>query len=174
MNNEIENEVKILRSLDVIFIKEFKFFIKTFVKKNKEDYLLNVNKIIKDKFGTKFLVPNPVQSFLLNYEIKKLMDKAINIKNEKYIKIIYLNSNITTTGIYNTMEFLKSEYPTILFNYYIIDPKEDFEKDLFSHIEINAKHILDKIAETKIISERILSNLVKAKPILVGSTSSIF
>lgn len=119
------------RSLDVIFIKEFKFFIKTFTKKTKEDYLLNVTKIIKDKFGTKFLVPNPVQSFLLNYEIKKLMDKAINIKNEKYTRIIYLNSNITTTGIYNTLEFLKNEYPIIEFNYYMIDPKEDFEKSLF-------------------------------------------
>lgn len=119
------------RTLDIIFIKEFKFFIKKFVKKNKEDYLLNVNKIIKDKFGTKFLVPNPVQSFLLNYEIKKLMDKAINIKNEKYTRIIYLNSNITTTGIHNTLEFLKLEYSNIEFNCYIIDPKEDFEKSLF-------------------------------------------
>lgn len=119
------------RTLDIIFIKEFKFFIKKFVKKNKEDYLLNVNKIIKDKFGTKFLVPNPVQSFLLNYEIKKLMDKAINIKNEKYTRIVYLNSNITTTGIHNTLEFLKLEYSNIEFNCYIIDPKEDFEKSLF-------------------------------------------
>jgi len=119
------------RYLDIVFIKEFKFFIKKFNKKQKEDYMLNVNKIIKDKFGIKFLVPNPVQAFLLNYEIKKLMDKAINIKNEKYNRIIFLNSNITTSGIHNTLEFLKVEYPIIGFNYYIIDPKEDFEKSLF-------------------------------------------
>ena len=65
------------RSLDVIFIKEFKFFIKKFTKKTKEDYLLTLNRIIKDKFGTKFLVLNPVHSFLLNYEIKKLFLKLI-------------------------------------------------------------------------------------------------
>lgn len=119
------------RCLDIVFIKEFKFFIKRFDKKQKEDYLLNVNKIIKDKFNTKFLVPNPVQSFLLNYEIKKLLDKAVNIKNQKYNRIIFLNSTITFSGIQNTIEFLEKEYLDVGFNYHMIDPKEDFDKDLF-------------------------------------------
>lgn len=125
-----------LRDFDVIFIKEFKFFIKKFDKKQKEDYLLNVNKIIKDKFNTKFLVPNPVQSFLLNYEIKKLLDKAISIKNEKYNRIILLNSTITLTGINNTIEFLNQEYLDVKFNYCIIDPKEEFDQEDFSDIEL--------------------------------------
>jgi hypothetical protein len=125
-----------LRELDVIFIKEFKFFIKKFEKKQKEDYLLNVNKIIKDKFNTKFLVPNPVQSFLLNYEIKKLLDKAVNIKNQKYNRIVFLNTSITFGGISNTMAFLDQEYPEVGFNYYVIDPKEDFDKDLFKEISL--------------------------------------
>ena len=125
-----------LRDFDVIFIKEFKFFIKKFDKKQKEDYLLNVNKIIKDKFNTKFLVPNPVQSFLLNYEIKKLLDKAISIKNEKYNRIVLLNSTITLTGINNTIEFLNQEYLDVKFNYYIIDPKEEFDQEDFSDIEL--------------------------------------
>ena len=98
-----------IRELEIIFIKEYKFFIKRFEKKEKGDYLLNVNKIINDKFNTKFLVPNPVQSFLLNYEIKKLLDKAVNIKNNKYNRIIFLNSTITFSGIQNTMEFLNHE-----------------------------------------------------------------
>lgn len=125
-----------LRDFDVIFIKEFKFFIKKFDKKQKEDYLLNVNKIIKDKFNTKFLVPNPVQSFLLNYEIKKLLDKAISIKNEKYNRIILLNSTITLTGINNTIEFLNQEYLDVKFNYVILDPKEEFDQEDFSDIEL--------------------------------------
>jgi hypothetical protein len=125
-----------LRYFDVIFIKEFKFFIKKFNKKQKEDYLLNVNKIIKDKFNTKFLVPNPVQSFLLNYEIKKLLDKAISIKNEKYNRIILLNSTITLTGINNTIEFLNQEYLDVKFNYVILDPKEEFDQEDFSDIEL--------------------------------------
>lgn len=120
-----------VRVLDIVFIKEYKFFIKKFDKKQKEDYLLNVNKIIKDKFNTKFLVPNPVQSFLLNYEIKKLLDKAINIKNEKYNRIIFLNSTITLTGVKNTIEFLDSEYSDVKFKYSIIDPKEDFDNESF-------------------------------------------
>lgn len=119
------------REVNLIFIKEFKFFIKKFEKKQKEDYMLNVNKIIRDKFNTKFLVPNKVQAFLLNYEIKKLLDKAINIKNEKYNRIIYLNSDMSSTGIFNTLKFLSDEYEHILFNFYIIDPKEDFDRFLF-------------------------------------------
>ena len=125
-----------LRELDVVFIKEYKFFIKKFEKKQKEDYLLNVNKIIKDKFNTKFLVPNPIQSFLLNYEIKKLLDKVVNIKNEKYNRIVFLNSTITLTGIQNNMEFLDQEYDEVKFKYFIIDPKEDFERESLSEWEI--------------------------------------
>ncbi len=126
-----------VRLLDVVFIKEFKFFIKKYDKKQKEDYLLNVNKIIKDKFNTKFLVPNPVQSFLLNYEIKKLLDKAVNIKNQKYTRIIFLNSTITFGGIQNNIEFLDKEYLNVKFNYIMIDPKNDFDRELFRDSNIN-------------------------------------
>jgi len=42
-----------------------------------------------------------------------------------------------------------------------VEEISDFEKDLFSHIEINAKHILDKIAETKIISDELGAQLTK-------------
>ena len=36
--------------ITVIFVKEYKYFIRVFLKKTKEDYILNVSKIIKDKF----------------------------------------------------------------------------------------------------------------------------
>ncbi len=124
------------RELDIVFIKEYKFFIKKFDKKQKEDYLLNVNKIIKDKFNTKFLVPNPVQSFLLNYEIKKLLDKAVNIKNEKYNRIIFLNSSITLSGVENTIEFLDIEYVDVNFKYCVIDPKEEFDRKSFNKLKL--------------------------------------
>jgi hypothetical protein len=124
------------RELEIVFIKEYKFFIKKFDKKQKEDYLLNVNKIIKDKFNTKFLVPNPVQSFLLNYEIKKLLDKAVNIKNEKYNRIIFLNSSITLSGVENTIEFLDIEYVDVNFKYSVIDPKEEFDRKSFSKLKL--------------------------------------
>jgi hypothetical protein len=112
------------RELNVIFIREFRSFTSVYSKKGKDDYVLNVNKIIKDKFDSKFIVPNKVQSFLINYEIKKLLDKAIHIKNEKYRNIVYLNSNISISTIRNAMHFIDNEYYPISFTYELIEPKE--------------------------------------------------
>lgn len=129
--DEIEN---INRSLKIVFIREFRSFSSIFSKKNKEDYILNVNKIIKDKFNSKFITPNTVQSFLINYEIKKLLDKAIHIKNKKYKNIIYLNSNLSITVIENAMQFISEEYYPIKFEYNLIEPKE-FNNDGLSRIK---------------------------------------
>ena len=112
------------RTLKIIFIREFRSFTAVYSKKSKEDYILNVNKIVKDKFNSKFIVPNKVQSFLINYEIKKLLDKAIYIKNKKYNNIIYLNSNLSITLIENAIQFIENEYSPIQFEYNLIEPKE--------------------------------------------------
>ena len=111
------------RRVSIIFVKEYKNFISTFERKSKEDYVLNVSKIIKDKFNTKFIVPNKVQSFLLNYEIKKLLDKAINIKNKKYTRVVYLNSNLSASIIMNTMAFVDEEYTELKFSYFLFESK---------------------------------------------------
>lgn len=115
------------RKISVVFVKDYKSFILTFNKKDKSDYILNVSKLIKDKFSTKFIIPNKVQSFLLNYEIKKLLDKAITVKNEKYNQIIYLNSNLSTTTILNTIDFISDEYPDFEFKFSLISPTSDPE-----------------------------------------------
>jgi hypothetical protein len=120
--------------VSIIFVREYKNFINAFSKKSKEDYVLNVSKIIKDKFKTKFIVPNKVQSFLLNYEIKKLLDKAINIKNKKYKRVVYLNSNLSSSAIQNTMSFIEEEYEGLTFSYYLIESKA-FTEDEISEIE---------------------------------------
>lgn len=112
------------RLITVIFVKDYKSFISAFNKKDKSDYVLNVSKLIKDKFSTKFIIPNKVQSFLLNYEIKKLLDKAINVKNEKYSRLIYLNSNLSITTILNTIDFIEDEYINFKFNYCVIESKD--------------------------------------------------
>jgi len=111
------------RHVSIIFVKEYKNFISAFERKSKEDYVLNVSKIIKDKFNTKFIVPNKVQSFLLNYEIKKLLDKAINIKNKKYTRVVYLNSNLSASIIMNTMAFVDEEYTELKFSYFLVESK---------------------------------------------------
>jgi hypothetical protein len=117
------------KSIDIIFVKDYKSFISAFERKNKGDYILNVSKLIKDKFNTKFIVPNKVQSFLLNYEIKKLLDKAITVKNEKYSRIIYLNSNLSLTSILNTIDFIANEYENFKFNYSLVN-SNDLEIEL--------------------------------------------
>ncbi len=122
------------RKLDVVFIREFKGFTSQFGKKSKEDYILNVNKIIKDKFNSKFIVPNKIQSFLINYEIKKLLDKAIFIKNEKYKRIVYLNSNMSISTVQNAILFIEDEYHPIEFDYTLIEPKE-FDDDGLDRIK---------------------------------------
>lgn len=111
------------RHVSIVFVKEYKNFISAFERKSKEDYVLNVSKIIKDKFNTKFIVPNRVQSFLLNYEIKKLLDKAINIKNKKYTRVVYLNSNLSASIIMNTMAFVDEEYTELKFSYFLVESK---------------------------------------------------
>ena len=112
------------RQIKVVFVREYKNFISNFNKKEKGDYVLNVTKLIKDKFSTKFIVPNKVQSFLLNYEIKKLLDKAIKVKNKKYTTIVYLNGNLSITSVLNTIEFMSNEYPLIEFSYSINETSE--------------------------------------------------
>lgn len=111
------------RPMQIVFVKEYKSFIQAFKKKGKQDYILNVSKIIKDKFNTKFIVPNKVQSFLLNYEIGKLLDKAITIKNKKYNRVIYLNTQITYSSIQNAILFIESEYTTLDLEFLIIKSK---------------------------------------------------
>ena len=109
------------RTLEIIFVKDQKQFIQIFTKKQKCDYLLNVNKIIKEKFDQEILVPNKIQSFLINYEIKKLIDKAINVRNRKYNRIIYVNAGLSASNINNTVKFLNTAYSTIEFVPHLID-----------------------------------------------------
>jgi hypothetical protein len=122
------------RNVTVVFVKEYKNFIGAFEKKGKEDYVLNVNKIIKDKFSNKFIVPNKVQSFLLNYEIKKLLDKAINIKNKKYKRVVYLNTNLSSSIVLNTIDFVEREYDVLDFNFYLVESAAQPDEEI-SNIE---------------------------------------
>ena len=74
------------RELTIVFVRDYKTFVERFSKKSKSDYVLNINKIVKEKFQTEIFIPNKVQAFLLNYEISKLIDKVIKIKNQKYFR----------------------------------------------------------------------------------------
>ncbi len=110
--------------MEVVFVRDYKSFVQVFKKKEKSDYILNVSKLIKDKFSTKFIVPNKVQSFLLNYEIKKLLDKAITLKNEKYQRVVYLNATLSKTSLLNTIDFISEEYLDFNFDFTIIDSND--------------------------------------------------
>jgi hypothetical protein len=125
------------RNVTVVFVKEYRNFIGAFEKKGKEDYVLNVNKIIKDKFSTKFIVPNKVQSFLLNYEIKKLLDKAINIKNKKYKRVVYLNSNLSSSIVLNTIDFIEGEYEMLNFNFHLVESASQPDDEIVNIEKLN-------------------------------------
>ena len=112
------------RVLEIVFVKDQKQFVQVLHKKCKSDYLLNVNKIIREKFEQDILVPNKIQSFLINYEIKKLIDKAVNVRNRKYSRIIYVNT------VLNTRDFLTNAYEDVKFEPLIIDLEEEFCTEL--------------------------------------------
>jgi hypothetical protein len=125
----IDEETRILQ---IIFVFDQKQFIQVLHKKSKSDYLLNVNKIMRDKFEHDIMVPNKIQAFLINYEIKKIIDKAVNVRNRKYKRIIYINSNLTPNSILNTMDFLTCSYAGVQFEPLLID----LDDEISSHVNI--------------------------------------
>ena len=115
------------RELTIVFVRDYKTFVEHFAKKGKSDYVLNINKIVKEKFQTEIFIPNKVQAFLLNYEISKLIDKVIKIKNQKYSRLIYLNTELAPTGILNSINFLRTTYSWVDFDFTVIDPDQEFQ-----------------------------------------------
>ena len=115
------------RVINVYFIKEYKFFFNKHNKKTSIDYVLNVDKLIDEKTGgAPPVIFNNVQTFMLNYEIKKLLDKAITIVNEKYCNIIYINGRLSSNGILNTIGHLEKTYKNYEFNYVLLDRENEF------------------------------------------------
>lgn len=141
LDEEIDetSEPLVKREIAVVFVKEYKSFVAKYGRKQKNHYLLSITKIVKEKFPNKFVVPNRTQAFLLNYEIKKLLDKAINIKNQKYDTIIYLNDESSITSIVNTCQFLDKEYDYVHFNYECLNL--DFDETDFSKIQAEIPEI---------------------------------
>jgi hypothetical protein len=119
-----------IRLLQIVFVRDHKLFIQVLQKKGKSDYLLNVNKIIREKFDQDIVFPNKIQSFLINYEIKKLIDKAVNVRNRKYQRIIYVNSSIGPNTVLNTVDFLNGAYDDVKFEPVLIDPDREFSETL--------------------------------------------
>jgi hypothetical protein len=120
------------RELVIVFVKDYKTFVDKFAKKCKSDYVLNINKLVKEKFQAEMFIPNKVQAFLLNYEISKLIDKVVKIKNQKYTRLIYLNTELSSSGILNSIHFLKSTYDWVEFEFSVIDTDETLAPGLSS------------------------------------------
>jgi len=125
------------RSINIYFIKEYKHFFNKGNKKSRSDYILNINKIIKEKFNKDVYILNNIQAFLLNYEVKKLLDKAITISNEKYENVVYINSTLSLTGMINIYKFLLDAYKDIGFNFIILDKENEFADIAYKIPNIN-------------------------------------
>jgi len=127
------------REIIVIFTKEFKYVINKNYKKQKQDYVLNVNKLKKTLYGEYPIVLNKPQSFIFNFEIKKMFNKALNIPNKKYNTIIYINSEMTANTIKNIIEYLNDMHSEDNeFVYYVVDKFDEFDELIK---EVNIKKI---------------------------------
>ena len=67
--------------------------------------------------------------FFNDLDIKKLIDKAVNVRNRKYSRIIYVNANLNLTSIINTLEFLNQSYYSVKFFAKVLDPEDEFDID---------------------------------------------
>lgn len=104
----------------ITFTDYYKKYTQLYGKNWSADYLLFVNKIIREKVGTNFIIPNERQKFVVNYEIKKLINKAINTRSNKYNNIVYVYSNIKSNAINSLMNYLIHNYPQLDFSVLLI------------------------------------------------------
>ena len=119
-------ETLFMKNINVYFINEHKQFFNKLNKKMSGDYIINIDKLIEEKFGARLIILNTVQSFLLNYEIRKMLDKAIRITNAKYDNIVYINADLNEVGIINIIAMMRERYQEVTFNYVVLDPDGQF------------------------------------------------
>lgn len=118
--------------INVHILSEYGMVFNKNSKKHKWDYILNVNKIIKDKLGdTCSIVLNQYQSWVLNYEISKRLKKVIS--SGKYSDIYYVNSNLSRSSILNIINLLEKKYNECSFSYIMHMKKEDTQ-DIYNSI----------------------------------------
>jgi len=123
----------IKRDIQIVFTKEHKYIFNKDNRKEKNDYLLNVNKQKKALFDNLPIILNKRQVFVLNFEVQKMFNKALTITNQKYTNVIYINSDLDEQIIRNIVKYLEKNYSEDINFHYII-----FDKyDEFTNIELN-------------------------------------
>jgi len=123
------------RCISVFFTKKHKHFNKLDLQKT-NNYVLNINLLIREKLNTEFFIMNNIQSFILNIEIKKCIDRSINLKNGKYDNLIYVNDNMTISSILNMITFIEATYKNIKFDYTLLDSENLFNDILNKRADI--------------------------------------
>lgn len=116
----------------------------------KSEYVLNVQKIIREKIGSDFTIPNKVQAFLLNYEVKKILDKIFNSKAQRYQQVLYLNSKLSFTNVLNTIQFLDTSYSDISFKYSLLNSDLTFNAEQFKSFEVKIDIIAPKTKKEEV------------------------
>jgi intein/homing endonuclease len=128
--------------MTVHIVSEQKLIFNKDSRKLKSDYVLNIDKILKNKIGTCSVVLNQFQAWVLNYEISKLLKKVIVAGGEKYTDIYYVNKNLSSSAILNLSEFLAKNYDTISFEYVMhIKDKDPDMIEIFNSIKSNGLQI---------------------------------
>ncbi len=140
------SDPKSKRYIDIFFTKKHKFFNKLELPKT-NNYILNINSLMKEKLNTEFFVMNKIQSFVLNIEIKKCIDRSINLKNGKYDNLIYINENMNITSVLNMIKFIEATYKDIKFKYNVIDDSGSFSELHEKRKDIKIVNLKDTILE---------------------------
>lgn len=111
--------------MEILFSRYNKFVYNKYNKKTKDEYVLNIDKIVKNKMNGTLMVMNKYQAFILNYEIVKLLQKVMNSSTIKYKKIVYVNQDMGVGSILNLKNLVEEKYPDVKFDYKIIYDEDD-------------------------------------------------
>lgn len=108
--------------MELIFTRYNKYVYNKYNKKQSDEYILNIDKLMKSKLDENISVLNVYQTFILDYEIMRLLSKIIG---KTYNKIVYVNQNLSVTYILNMISLLEKKYPDETFKYTIYYDEDD-------------------------------------------------
>lgn len=108
--------------MELIFTRYNKYVYNKYNKKQSDEYILNIDKLMKSKLDENISVLNVYQTFILDYEIIRLLSKIIG---KTYNKIVYVNQNLSVTYILNMISLLEKKYPDETFKYTIYYDEDD-------------------------------------------------
>jgi hypothetical protein len=129
------------KKIKVHFATSIKHIINKTRLKQRSDYVLSVDLIMRNKMEKMPSVLNSMQLLLLNYEVNKLINKVISSNTTNYTDIMHINSNMSVTSVLNTASLLRSTYKNVNFTFTVYHDleEEDMAESICSHDSVFSK-----------------------------------